>query len=46
VGVGFNDVDCRNGGFCALDDDVPPGEKFQNTPNPPRTRFLPLPSRS
>ena len=25
-------VDCRNGGFCAFDDEVPPGVKFQNTP--------------
>jgi hypothetical protein len=26
VGVGVSDVDCRNGGFCAFDEDVPPGE--------------------
>ena len=39
-------VDCRNGGFCAFDDEVPPGVKFQNTPKPPRTSVLPLPSMS
>ena len=24
--VGVNEVDCRNGGFCAFEDEVPPGE--------------------
>ncbi len=46
VGSALSDVDCRNGGFCAFDDDVPPGVKFQNTPKPPRIIVLPLPFRS
>src|SRR5687767_6891965 len=43
---GVSAVDCRNGGFWALDDDVPPGVKFQNLPTPPRTRVRPVPSTS
>ena len=46
VGVGVIVVDCRNGGFCAFDDEVPPGVKFQKTPKPPRTMVLPFPARS
>ena len=30
TGVGVSASDCRNGWFCAFDDDVPPGVKFQN----------------
>ncbi len=41
-------VDCawRNGGFCAFDEEVPPGVKFQNSPYPPRTTVRPLPVMS
>src|SRR5881628_2189370 len=46
VGVALSAVDCRNGGFCAFDELVPPGEKFQNTPKPPRTSVLPSPEIS
>src|SRR5258705_1155827 len=46
VGFALTDGDRRNGWFCAFDDEVPPGEKFQNTPNPPRTSVLPLPLTS
>jgi hypothetical protein len=38
-------VDCRNGGFCAFDEDVPPGVKFQKT-RPRRDTVLPSPVRS
>ena len=43
VGVAVMFVDWRNGGFCALDDEVPPGVKFQKTPNPPRTMVFTSP---
>ena len=42
-GAAVSAVDCRNGGFWAFDDDVPPGVKFQNTPTPPRTMVRPVP---
>ena len=32
TGVGVRADDCRNGGFCAFDDEVPPGVKFQKIP--------------
>jgi hypothetical protein len=46
LGEGVNEVDCRNGWFWALDDDVPPGLKFQNLPQPPRMSVFPSPVRS
>src|SRR5262245_32119457 len=46
VGLALIVVDCRNGGFCALDDEVPPGVKFQKIPKPPRMSVLPEPSKS
>src|SRR5436309_355969 len=46
VGVGVNAVDCRNGGFCAFDEEVPPGVKFQKTPKPPRMTVFASPARS
>src|SRR5262245_13275015 len=36
----------RNGWFCAFDDEVPPGVKFQKMPYPPRTTIRPLPLTS
>ena len=36
----------RNGGFCAFEDDVPPGPQFQKTPKPPRTIVRPSPRAS
>src|SRR5437879_1852277 len=39
-------VVCRNGWFCAFDDEVPPGVKFQKMPYPPRSRVRPLPLMS
>ena len=45
-GAAVSAVDCRNGGFWAFDDDVPPGVKFQNTPTPPRTMVRPVPKTS
>ena len=46
VGLALTLLDCRNGWFCALDELVPPGEKFQNMPKPPRTSVLPSPATS
>ena len=43
--MGVSEVDCRNGGFCAFDDEVPPGVKFQKTPKPPRIMVVPAPVR-
>ena len=45
-GAAVSAVDCRNGGFCAFDEDVPPGVKFQNIPSPPRTMVRPVPPTS
>ena len=45
-GAAVSAVDCRNGGFWAFDEDVPPGVKFQNTPSPPRTSVRPVPLTS
>ena len=45
-GAAVSAVDWRNGGFWALDDDVPPGVKFQNIPTPPRTIVRPVPKTS
>ena len=46
LGDGVSAVDCRNGGFWAFDDDVPPGVKFQKMPTPPRISVLPAPVAS
>ena len=39
-------VVCRNGWFCAFDEEVPPGVKFQKMPYPPRSSVRPLPLMS
>jgi hypothetical protein len=46
LGEAVSNVDWRNGGFWAFDEDVPPGVKFQNIPTPPRTMVRPVPFTS